>query len=46
MICHFQENDEKVERNTHLPSKCVRCVREEGGDEKQMRGGKERKSEG
>ena len=41
VICHFEENDEKVEMDTHLPSKCVRCVREGGG-----RRGKNERREG
>ena len=43
VICHFEENDEKMEMSTHLPSTYVRCVREGGGDEEVMRGVEETK---
>ena len=44
VTCHFQENDEKMEMSTNLPSKCVRCVREEGvrREKSERRGRKER----
>ena len=29
---HENEHDEMVEEEHHLPSKCVRCVREEVGE--------------